>query len=559
MATQPAIATEQIFYIPLADITPSRYNPRRHVDEQSLSDFADDIASRGVQEPVLLRPLQNGKRKYEIVFGERRYLASERAKKETIPSIVREMSDEEAQELRVTENLQREDLHPLEWAAALQWFYKKRLKETRRHDEALTFVSAKFHRPAETVARLLKLNDLLDEAKQAFREGKMLPEHAFEIARLRREEQKQVLDWLLSQQTDIRTEAGWKKQYVMPGAAELKLWIRQNLFLDLGKAPFDTADRKLNPKMGACTDCQFRTGSQPALFGDVKAGDTCTVPECWATKRNNSLVQIANARAKELGVKSVLKVGLGYASWNKSKVPVDIYIEYNSGARIVKKGNECKNTQPGIITWMEQSADNKALKVGDAVLVCPKATECPTHKNVDSRAERKRKTYEEMAGTRITNLRQDTPQRLRAALIAAVVQSAVKREAGLSRKHPLKFQLMADQMHSDLFFDRHRDLCKLLGVQPDLDRYKNKDWRGTSAKIFEKNPVALMVAMTVMHQYHAGSYTRQGGDPLPQFLRLYRVDAKGIEKRVKTDVAEKIATIQQSLDKRKAKQTKPAK
>jgi hypothetical protein len=239
-------------------------------------------------------------------------------------------------------------------------------------------------------------------------------------------------------------------------------------------------------------------------------------------------------------------------------VPVDVYIEYNSGARIVKEGNECKETKPGIVTWIEHVSDAKDLKVGEPVLVCPKATECSAHKHVDSGGERKRKTFEEMADTRIANLRQDTPQRVRAGLIAAVIQSAMKREAALSRKHLQKFELLADQMHSDLFFDRHRDLCKLLGVEPGLDRYKNKDWRGSSSKIFDGNPVALMVAMTVMHQYHGG-YTRHGGDPLPEFLRLYRVNAKAIEKRVKSEIADKITAIQKSLKKRKAKTQSKAK
>lgn len=554
MATQPMVA-EQIVQIPLTDIVPSKTNPRGTPSPEGLDDLAADIERRGVRQAITVRPTKT-KGKFVIVFGERRWRASGKANKESIPCVVRDLSDEEAYEEQVIENLQREDLHPLDEAAAFKRLYDQAFKQTKHHDETIKIVAQKLgkkHSP-EFIAQRLKLNDLDAAAKEAFRNGDLLPGHANELARLRLEEQKLALDWLLKKNQDVRTPAGWKKMALIPGVPELRLWIQQNLFLDLTKAPFNTSDPNLNPEIGPCITCPFKTGNQPALFGDVQKDETCTVPACWSTKRNNHLVQIATAKAKELGVKKVLKVGLGYATWNHGKVPVDVYIEYNSGARIVKPGKECKDTKPGIVTWIAHPSDATGIKEGDSVLVCPKATECEQHKNVDSRAERKPKSFEQMAETRITNLHQDLPQKVRAAVITAVVQAALKQEAVLSRKHPQKFRLIAEQMHSDLFFDRHRDLCKLMGVEPQLDRWKSKDWRGSSRKIFERNPVALMVAMTIMHQYHADSYTRDGGDPLAEFVRLYRINTKTIQKRVKDATTEKVEAIKKSLKKRKAKQ-----
>lgn len=558
MATQPAVAGE-IFSIPVDSIFPSKTNPRGRPSPEGIEDLAADIARRGVQQPIVVRPTK-AKDNYEIIFGERRWTASRKAKKETVPCVIRDLSDKDAYEAQVIENLQREDLHPLAEAAAFKRLYLDAYKETKHHDQAIELVAEKLgkKRAPEFIARRLKLDDLDKEAKLAFQKGTLITGHADELARLRPEEQKAALQWLLKEDREIQTASGRKKANIVPGVPELRLWIQQNVFLDLTKAPFDTKDPRLNPEMGACTTCRFRTGNQPALFGDVQKDETCTVPTCWTTKRNNSLIQIAEARAKELGVKKVLKVGIGYASWNNSKVPVDVYIEYSSPARIVKKGDECKQTQPGVLTWIAHPSDAQGHKHGDQVFVCPKATECPTHKNVDSRAAKKPKTFEQMADTRISNLRQETPQRVRAAMIAAVIQRAMKAEASLSRKHRAKFDLMAGQMHSDLFFDRHRDLCKLLGVEPELDRHKNKDWRGTSDKIFDGNPVALMVAMTLMHNYHVGSYSRDGGNPLPEFLRLYKIKAAAIEKHVKAEIGKKITAIQESLRKRKAqKQRKP--
>lgn len=556
MATQPAVAGE-ILNIPVNDVFPSKTNPRGRPSPEGIEDLATDIVRRGVQQPIVVRPTKT-KGNYEIVFGERRWTASRKAKQETVPCVVRNLSDNEAYEAQVIENLQREDLHPLAEAAAFQRLYQAAYKETKHHDKAIEAVAEKLgkKRAPEFIARRLKLNDLDRNAKLALQEGTILIGHADELARLRPEEQKDALRWLLKQDKEVQTDNGWQKANIVPGVPELRFWIQQNLFLDLTKAPFDTSDPKLNPKMGACTTCPFKTGNQPALFGDVQKDETCTVPTCWMNKRNQTLVQIADARAKELGVRKVLKVGLGYASWNKSQIPVDVYIEYNCPARIVKKGDECKQTQAGIISWIAHPSDAAGQKPGDPVFVCPKATECPTHKNVDSRATRSKKTFEQMADTRISNLRHDTPQRVRAALIAAVIRQATKAESSLSRRFHNKFELMADQMHSDLFFDRHRDLCKLLGVEPKLDRYKRKDWRRTSQEIFERNPVALMVAMTLMHNYHVGSYSRGGGNPLPEFLRLYKIKTAVIEKQVKDEIGKKITAIQESMRKRKRKSQK---
>jgi hypothetical protein len=95
-------------------------------------------------------------------------------------------------------------------------------------------------------------------------------------------------------------------------------------------------------------DRELRLAHIPTHCGDdagghgrtSKKGDVCTVPPCWSLKRNAAIVKQAKSLARELGVDSVLKVGIGYTTWNSSKIPVDVYIEYNSDARLVKKGDE---------------------------------------------------------------------------------------------------------------------------------------------------------------------------------------------------------------------------
>lgn len=554
MATQTLVAAEQILSIPLASIQLSKTNPRKVIDPKALADLAADIKHRGVQEPILVRPLPGSEQKFELVFGERRYRASEKAERETVPSIVRELSDEEAFELQVIENLQRENLHPLDESEAFYQLYAKALEEKNSHDAALKFVSGQVAKKPDLIAQRMKLRDLIEPAKAAFRKNKMLLGHAFELARLREDEQQEALKWMLGRSSDVETPEGWKRVQMMPGVPELKLWIQQHVFLDLAKAPFDTEDATLNPQMGACSGCPHRTGNQPALFKDVKHEATCTVPECFVAKRDATLVQLATTIAKELGVESVLKVGIGYPGGNTSKAPVDVYIDYSSSARIIKKGSECRFTQPGCVTWIRSAYDAQSHKVGDGVSVCTQASDCQLHNKVDSRSERPRKSFAEMADTRITNLKQGLPQRVRAALICAIIESALKESKGLSPADKIRFSLMAGQMHRDLYIDRHRDLCKLMGVEPEINKAGNsRDWRAASEKMFDRNPVAMMVAITLMHCYHVGGFSRGNPDPLKPLLGVYKIDSRAVAKKIRAEVDAKVAEIQASINKRKAK------
>lgn len=104
--------------LPLAEIRPHPGQPRRYFDEEALDDLARSIAQRGVIQPVIVRPRKGGG--YELVAGERRWRAAQRARLHEIPAIVRELSDPDTLALALIENIQREDLNPVEEAEAYQ-------------------------------------------------------------------------------------------------------------------------------------------------------------------------------------------------------------------------------------------------------------------------------------------------------------------------------------------------------------------------------------------------------------------------------------------------------
>jgi ParB family chromosome partitioning protein len=117
-ATPPTtmLQGEAIHQLALELIDRNPYQTRTHVDEASLRELADSISATGVLQPITVRAITGGR--YQIIAGERRWMASQQAGKSTVPAIVRQVSNEQAMEMTIIENLQREDLNPIEQARA---------------------------------------------------------------------------------------------------------------------------------------------------------------------------------------------------------------------------------------------------------------------------------------------------------------------------------------------------------------------------------------------------------------------------------------------------------
>ena len=115
---QPTEGAGKPHEIPVGEIDRNPYQTRSRVDEQQLAELANSIAATGVVQPIVVRPLPNGR--FQLIAGERRWLASQKAGKDTVPSIIRQVSDEQAMEMTIVENLQRADLNPMEQARAFE-------------------------------------------------------------------------------------------------------------------------------------------------------------------------------------------------------------------------------------------------------------------------------------------------------------------------------------------------------------------------------------------------------------------------------------------------------
>lgn len=277
--------------ISLAAIVPSPTNPRKTFDPARLQELADSIKASGVHQPVLLRPLpaqmladtahMKPRPEYELVAGERRYRASLMAGAETIPAMIRELTDAQTLEVQILENLQRDDLTALEEAQGYQQLMD-------RAQISAEDVATRIGKSRSYVFGRLKLLDMGQDCREALRTGLIDASKALLLARI--------------PSTALQAKA--LQEIIRPNHPEgvmnhrmAQEHIRSRYMLKIEQAVFDHTDASLAPR--ACTICPTRTGADADLFMDVMGADMCTDPDCY----NHKVQQHHGRRRAELEAK----------------------------------------------------------------------------------------------------------------------------------------------------------------------------------------------------------------------------------------------------------------
>jgi ParB family chromosome partitioning protein len=165
----PELETDQLREIDLDLITPNSQQPRKNFDEDALNELANSIREHGVVQPIVVRPLEDGF--FQLIAGERRWRACQRAGLSRIPAVVREAEEHSALELALIENLQREDLNPLEEAQA----YERLIADFGMTQEE---VARRVGKNRATIANMLRLLRLPLEVQQWLRENRLTTGHA---------------------------------------------------------------------------------------------------------------------------------------------------------------------------------------------------------------------------------------------------------------------------------------------------------------------------------------------------------------------------------------------
>jgi len=251
---------DELAQLPVSALRPGKYQPRTRMDEASLAELAESIRSRGMIQPIVVRPV--GDSQYEILAGERRWRAARLASLERIPALIREVPDEAALGIGLIENIQREDLNPMEEASGL-----KRLVEEFKltHEE----VARAIGRSRVGVTNLLRLLDLAPAVQALVREGKIDMGHARALLAVSKTRQVELAREIAEKGLSVRET----ERLVQAGAAP-KAARRAGAKLDPDARRLQ---EELSESLGAMVRLKARRGGKGSLVIDYASLDELDV------------------------------------------------------------------------------------------------------------------------------------------------------------------------------------------------------------------------------------------------------------------------------------------
>lgn len=281
--------------LPAGALRASKTNPRKHFAPGPLKELADSIRTQGIRQPILARP-NPGVTPYEIVAGERRWRAAELAGLSEVPVLVQPMTDREALEVQVVENLQRSDLTELEEAQSYQSMLDLRDETSGEPVYTAETLAERFGKERSHVYRRLVLLRLAPAAKTALEDGELTARTAVLVARIPGEQaQADALKAIL-------TPAHQTQPLAFAQAREV---ISRDFMRSLKGAPFSLTDAELLPAAGACAACPRMTDNCAHLFSEeeqkeFKKRKVCTDPACYRAKVD-AIWKSVTAKAAEAG------------------------------------------------------------------------------------------------------------------------------------------------------------------------------------------------------------------------------------------------------------------
>jgi ParB family transcriptional regulator, chromosome partitioning protein len=213
-AEATATATEDTSEVPIDLIDPSNLQPRSVFDETKLDELARSIVANGVVQPLLLR--RKGSR-FELIAGERRWRAAQRAGLSKVPAVLKDVSDDQVLEIALIENIQREDLNPIEEARA----YKKLIETLGLTQDT---VAERVGRDRSYVTNYLRLLRLPDDLQELLQSGRLSTGHARTLLGVEQVDlQRRLARKIIEQDLSVRATERLVKQYAEPGRARAKV------------------------------------------------------------------------------------------------------------------------------------------------------------------------------------------------------------------------------------------------------------------------------------------------------------------------------------------------
>ena len=397
--------------LPLDSLIESGMNPRRSFDEAALNELADSIRSQGVLSPLLVRP--KGPQSFEIVAGARRYRAAQLAGQESVPVRIVELSDAQAIETSIVENLQRRDVHPLEEAQGFA-----ALLHLEEPNYSIEQIAAKCAKSPSFVAARLKLTELSPAVTEAFLKDEIGTGHALLLAKLQSAQQEEALAACFREDY----VSGGKPRHILLPVRQLQEWIERHILLELDSAPFPKDDPELVPEAGACIACPKRTGFNTLLFAEIHA-DACTSPDCYQSKVDAFVAKTIVAKPKLVQITRAY----GKPEANSPAIPRNQYVEIRAEKPANQKQRDwpeyqtCKFTTEAIVTEGSDKGELRRICANpDCPVHHPKKGKAPANDAAFKAAQDKQRRDEALAQT--------TGLRVLSAIVEAVPIRLMKRD-----------------------------------------------------------------------------------------------------------------------------------
>jgi ParB family chromosome partitioning protein len=541
---------EEFQIVLLSKVVESSTNPRRSF--RGMEELTESVRKHGVLVPLLVRPVNGhldaqsknsmairgtAAPDFEIIAGARRYRAAKSAGIPEIPVRVKDIGETEALELQICENLQREDVHPLEEAIGY-----RALMDRAGYD--VPAVAAKVGKSESYVYQRLKLSDLIKPAQKLFLEDRLNAGHAILIARLQPKDQEKALEACFE---NYERDGDGKPPAV--SVRDLNRWIQHNIHLDLHAAPFKKDDPDLVAGAGPCTTCPKRTGFVPALFPDIAHKDTCTDRVCYEGKLQ-AFIARKQAELEAKGEK-VLRISSEYSHSlrspeEKKLVSRDKYVE-------VTKKDRCGSEQKALVV---HGYDHR----GKVMEVCADP-ECKKH---HGDGERYHRPQAEIDKQRRAEEKRRMETEIRRQILEGILAAAP------TALDPEDWRLVACSLTREMQNDDAKFVCKRHGWEPVKGQWNQRDFRKAIAdQVRQLNGGGLMSLLVELSLARYATVSPWGDSKPVELLetaKRYKVNADKIRKTVTAAFEEKMKSKKAKgkkaaagADKTEKNRTKPTK
>ena len=435
---------------------------------------------------------------------------------ESVPVRIAELTDAQAIEASIVENLIRADVHPMEEASGF-----RALLHMEEPKYSIEQIAARTGKTPVFIAARLKLTELVPAVVEAFYRDEIGTGHALLLAKLQPAQQEEALKACYQEQFNSNSKT---KRILLP-VRQLQTWIEHNILLELASAPFSKEDAHLLPEAGACIDCPKRTGHNTLLFAEIGAGqpDSCSDPKCYSAKVEKFVQQTIIAKPKLVQITTAY----GTQKEGSATVPRNKYVEINSEKPSNPKHRDwpeyktCKFTTEAIVT--------EGSEKGELRRICANA-ECPIHHarkpkaatdaNVKAEQEKRRReeAIAQATGLRVlTAITEAVPVRLMKRDLLFIVERLTatveeRRLAVLLRQHGInKAQATTADAQTKLFA-----------------AFLRKSDEGTLGRI--------LVELSILQTLHSqGDFSKA----LREAAEFYKVDVAAITVKVKQEFAAK--------------------